>query len=86
MLRPALEQRGLLAVKAEPVPGEEEDEDRRWDEDEEPEPWFAEKLRMYFEVDRPDVEDVEVFSVWSAGDLLRPTSAGTSTCTSAPRT
>jgi superfamily II DNA/RNA helicase len=70
VLRPALEQRGLLAVKVEPVPGEEEDEDRRWDEDEEPEPWFAEKLRMYFEVVRPEVEDVEVFSVWSAGDLL----------------
>jgi hypothetical protein len=69
VLRPALEQRGLLAVKPEPtLDGEEED--RRWDEEEEPEPWFAEKLRMYFEVVRPEVEDVEVFSVWSTGDLL----------------
>ncbi|HKB03606.1 MAG TPA: DEAD/DEAH box helicase [Gemmataceae bacterium] len=70
ILRPALEQRGLLAAKLEPGLEGEEEADRRWDEDEEPEPWFAEKLRMYFEVLRPEVEDVEVFSVWSAGDLL----------------
>jgi superfamily II DNA/RNA helicase len=67
-VRPQLEQRGLLLAKLEPLPeGEEEDE---W-EDEEPEPWFAEKLRMYFEVLRPDVGDVEVFSVWAAGELLK---------------
>src|SRR5262249_29762023 len=70
LLRPALEQRGLLAARPEPAADGEEEEDRRWDEDVEPEPWFAEKLRMYFEVLRPEVEDVEVFSVWSAGDLL----------------
>ena len=64
-----LEQRGLLLAKLEPLPEGEEEEDA-W-EDEEPEPWFAEKLRMYFEVQRPEVADVEVFSVWSAGDLLQ---------------
>jgi superfamily II DNA/RNA helicase len=70
-VRVELEQRGLLAVKPEPGPeGEEDIDDRRWD-DEEPEPWFAEKLRMYFEVLRPEVADVEVFSVWAAGDLLQ---------------
>ena len=70
LVRPVLEQNGLLAAKPEPLP-EGEDEDDRWDEDEEPEPWFAEKLRMYFEVRRPEVADVEVFSVWAAGELLQ---------------
>jgi hypothetical protein len=31
----------------------------------------AEKLRMYFEVQRPEVADVEVFSAWAAGELLQ---------------
>ena len=66
IVRPALEQHGLLAVKPQAAEGEEEEEF----EDEEPEPWFAEKLRMYFEVQRPDVE-LEVFSVWAAGDMLQ---------------
>jgi superfamily II DNA/RNA helicase len=70
VVRPALEQRGLLATKPEPLP-EGEEEEAGWMEDEEPEPWFAEKLRMYFEVQRPEVGDVEVFSVWAAGDLLQ---------------
>jgi hypothetical protein len=70
VVRPTLEQRGLLAAKPEPLPEGEEEEDG-WMDDEEPEPWFAEKLRMYFEVERPEVEDVEVFSVWAAGDLLQ---------------
>ena len=65
-VRPALEQHGLLAAKPQAAEGEEEEEF----EDDEPEPWFAEKLRMYFEVQRPDVE-LEVFSVWAAGDLLQ---------------
>jgi hypothetical protein len=69
IVRPFLEQRGLLAAKPDPLPdGEEED---GWMEDEEPEPWFAEKLRMYFEALRPEVGDVEVFSVCAAGDLLQ---------------
>ena len=66
VVRPALEQHGLLMAKPQPGEGEEEEEF----EDEEPEPWFAEKLRMYFEVKRPEVTDVEVFSVWTAGDIL----------------
>jgi len=61
-----LEQHGLLMAKQQPAEGEEEEEF----EEEEPEPWFAEKLRMYFEVKRPEVTDVEVFSVWAAGDIL----------------
>ena len=69
IVRPVLEQHGLVArrSRSQRPEGEEEDE---WDEDEEPEPWFAEKLRMYFEVQRPEVADVEVFSVWAAGELV----------------
>jgi superfamily II DNA/RNA helicase len=66
LLRPSLEQKGLLAVKM-PEPDEGEEDEF---EDEEPEPWFAEKLRMYFEMRRPEVTDLEVYSVWAAGDLL----------------
>lgn len=66
IVRPALEQHGLLVAKPEPAEGAEEEEF----EEEEPEPWFAEKVRMYFEVRRPDVE-FEVFSVWAAGDMLQ---------------
>jgi superfamily II DNA/RNA helicase len=66
VVRPALEQHGLLIAKPQAAEGEEEEEF----EEEEPEPWFAEKLRMYFEVKRPEVDDMEVFSVWAAGDLL----------------
>ncbi len=69
LVRPSLEQHGLLIAKPEPLP-EGEQEDDVW-EDEEPEPWFAEKLRMYFEVKRPEVTDVEVYSVWAAGELLK---------------
>ena len=43
VLRPALEQRGLLSVKEEPRP-DEEDQGRRWDEEEEPLDWFCEQL------------------------------------------
>ena len=49
----------------------EEDDNRFMEEKPEPEPWFAEKLRLYFEVLRPEVTDVEVFSVWAAGELLQ---------------
>jgi hypothetical protein len=72
-IRVELEQRGLL--EALPDPSEEIEEDDGppgfLEERPEPEPWFAEKLRMYFEVLRPEVADVEVFSVWSAGDLIK---------------
>src|SRR5262249_3132495 len=56
IVRPVLEQKGMLAAQPEPLP-EGAEEDHRWDEGEEPEPWFAEKLRMYFEVQRPEVAD-----------------------------
>jgi superfamily II DNA/RNA helicase len=67
VLRPRLEQHGLLAAKVQ-IPEGEDEEDF---EEEEPEPWFGEKLKMFFEVQRPEVTDLEVFSVWAAGDLLQ---------------
>lgn len=72
-LRVELEQRGLL--ESLPDPSEETEEDDGppgfLEERPEPEPWFAEKLRMYFEVLRPEIADLEVFSAWSAGELLK---------------
>ncbi|MCX7666325.1 MAG: DEAD/DEAH box helicase [Gemmataceae bacterium] len=73
MVRPVLEQHGLLDAlppPPEPVDGEipeilEEEEDR------EPEPWFAEKLRLFFETTRPETEEITIYSVWAAGELLR---------------
>jgi len=68
-IRPELEQRGLLQVKLPPNP----DEDEEFEEEEEPEfePRFAEKLLMYFNVLRPEVLDVNVQSVWGAGEILK---------------
>ncbi len=71
-VRVALEQAGLLAAL--PAPGEDDDDDGGfvpWDERPPPEPWFAEKLKMYFELQRPETTDLEVFSAWAAGELLR---------------
>lgn len=69
VIRPILEQHGLLAAKPEPLPEGEDPND--YYDDEEPEPWFAEKLRMTFELKRPEVTDVQVFSVWCAGEMLK---------------
>jgi hypothetical protein len=66
VVRPMLEQKGLLSATPQAAEGEEDS----WEE-EEPEPWFAEKLRMFFEVQRPEVADLEVFSVFAAGELLQ---------------
>ncbi|MSR53592.1 MAG: DEAD/DEAH box helicase [Gemmataceae bacterium] len=68
VVRPKLEQNGLLAIKQEPSP---DDEDDSWEEEPEFEPFFAEKLKMFFELQRPEVTDFEVYSVWAAGDLLQ---------------
>lgn len=69
-IRPELEQRGLLLVKLPPpAEGEEEEEEDGWEE--EPEPRFAEKLAMFFEVGRPEIQDLTVQSVWAAGEILK---------------
>jgi superfamily II DNA/RNA helicase len=73
IVRPLLEQKGLLAMKPTPeeLAAEEESDNRFLEERPEPEPWFAEKLRLYFETLRPEITDVTVYSVWCAGELLK---------------
>ena len=59
--------RGLIT--AQPEEPEEEEEDRFIPWDERP-PHFADKLRMLFEAQHPDVTDVSVQPVWAAGEIL----------------
>jgi hypothetical protein len=68
-IRPELEQHGLLQVKL-PPPSVGDDEEAE-EFEEEPEPRFAEKLCMYFGVLRPEIQDVQVQSVWAAGEILK---------------
>jgi superfamily II DNA/RNA helicase len=63
--------RGLMIAK--PPPGEGEDEDDTfdpWEEEEHP-PTLAEKLRLLFDAQFPEVTDVTTQAVWAAGELLR---------------
>jgi superfamily II DNA/RNA helicase len=71
-LQAELEQRGLVATRKPPKTedSEEEDEDED-DEFEEPQPFFAEKLKLYFEAIRPEITDVFVQPTWAAGQLLQ---------------
>jgi len=62
--------RGLMIARPEPTPGDEDDD---WEPEapEERPPALAEKLRLLFEAQFPDVTDVVVQPVWAAGELLR---------------
>jgi superfamily II DNA/RNA helicase len=62
--------RGLMIAKPEPQPGEDEEEDD-WREEVIRPPTLAEKLRMLFDAQYPDVTDVNTHSVWCAAELLR---------------
>jgi hypothetical protein len=63
--------RGLMIAKPPPGEGEEEDDDYSpWEEEEHP-PTLAEKLRLLFEAQFPEVTDVTTQAVWAAGELLR---------------
>lgn len=64
-------QRGLMIAKPTPAPGEEEDEEDSFFEEEERPPTLAEKLRMLFDAQYPEVTDVNTQAVWAAGELLR---------------
>lgn len=71
-IRVELEQRGLLEMLPPPrEPGDDSPEFEDDDEWKEPEPRFAEKLWMYFGALRPEVGDVNVQSVWAAGEILK---------------
>ena len=63
-LDPELINRGLIIAKVPKTAEEEEDDQDEW---EERPPAFAEKLFMYFESLYPEVDDVQVQPVWSAG-------------------
>ena len=65
--------RGLMLAKAEPKPGEDEEEEdySPWREEEPRPPTLAEKLRLLFDAIHPDVTDVNTQSVWAAAELLR---------------
>jgi hypothetical protein len=64
-----LQQRGLIATPK--PPNENDDGDDGFEEFEERPPLFAEKLFLYFEALFPDITDLQVQAVWSAGELLR---------------
>jgi superfamily II DNA/RNA helicase len=59
--------RGLMLA---PVP-KTEDEEEEYDEEEEHPPTLAEKLRLLFDAQFPEVTDVNTQSVWCANELLR---------------
>jgi superfamily II DNA/RNA helicase len=63
--------RGLMIAKPPPAEGEEEDDDYDpWEEEVHP-PTLAEKLRLLFDAQFPEVAEVNTQSVWAAGELLR---------------
>jgi superfamily II DNA/RNA helicase len=63
--------RGLMIAKTPPVEGEEDDEWTPWREEEQRPPTLSEKLRLLFDAQYPEVNDVTTQSVWAAGELLR---------------
>jgi superfamily II DNA/RNA helicase len=72
---PELIRRGLIAAphesSADAGDGEPSPRPREFVPWEERPPAFAEKLRLYFEATHPEVTDIQVEAVWSAGELLR---------------
>ncbi|MCS7167676.1 MAG: DEAD/DEAH box helicase [Gemmatales bacterium] len=69
-LDPELIRRGLMAA---PIPenGEDDDDDEPvdWEPEERP-PVLADKLRLLFQELYPEVNDLKIVPVWSAGELL----------------
>ncbi len=66
-----LVRRGLMIAKPPPEEGEDEEEAfDPWAEEVHP-PTLAEKLRLLFDAQFPEVIDVKTQSVWAAGELLR---------------
>ncbi|MBM4068503.1 MAG: DEAD/DEAH box helicase [Planctomycetes bacterium] len=64
--------RGLMIARPTPGEGEEDDDDgSSFDEAWEHPPFLAEKLRLLFDAQYPEVDDVNTHAVWAAGELLR---------------
>lgn len=74
VLDPELIQRGLITAKPLPVAGDDDEEEEpapsRFEEQERP-PSLADKLLLLFEARFPSVDDLEVQTVWCAGELLK---------------
>ncbi|MBA4186612.1 MAG: helicase [Planctomycetaceae bacterium] len=68
-LDPELIAKGLITAKVPPAPGEEEEEDDYVPWDERP-PLLAEKARMLFDAQYPEVSDFNTTAVWAAGEVL----------------
>ncbi|MCE9567063.1 MAG: DEAD/DEAH box helicase [Planctomycetes bacterium] len=68
-LDPELINKGLLTAKVPPPPGEEEEEEEFVPWDERP-PLLAEKARMLFDSQYPEVSDFNTTAVWAAGEVL----------------
>ncbi len=68
-LDPELIARGLIIAKPPKVEGEDEEEEEEFFE--ERPPTLAEKAKMLFDARHPDLADVQVQSVWAAGEVLR---------------
>jgi superfamily II DNA/RNA helicase len=64
-----LVRRGLIAAPLSPGASDEEEDDGYEEEPERP-PFLAEKLRLLFDAQYPEVADVETQAVWAAGELL----------------
>ncbi|HEV3021412.1 MAG TPA: DEAD/DEAH box helicase [Pirellulales bacterium] len=61
--------RGLIAAPL-PPGGSDDEEDGGYDDEPERPPFLAEKLRLLFDAEYPEVADVETQAVWGAGELL----------------
>ena len=68
-LDPELIARGLMVAKPPKAEGEEDDDDEFVPWDERP-PLFAEKLRLLFDNEYPEVGEFNTQAVWAAGDVL----------------
>lgn len=66
----ALISRGLMVAKPQVAETDEDDDFDPWREEEHP-PTLAEKLRLLFDAQYPEVSDVNTQAVWAAGELLR---------------
>lgn len=71
VLHPELISRGLATNAELGAAKEEEEEDRAWDEDRPRVLTLAEKLRLLFQAEFPDVTDIPLQPCWAVGELIR---------------
>ena len=71
VLHPELISRGLATNAELGAAKEEEEDDRAWDEDRPRVLTLAEKLRLLFQAEFPDVTDIPLQPCWAVGELIR---------------